>query len=335
DSTALRERLPEMVAARFGNQDDGDDDGPRPGPTQCHDITLYPEIGLAGGACEGYGLLLDISDPANPRRIDAVADSNFAYWHSATFNNDGTKILFTDEWGGGGQPKCRESDPMEWGANALFTLNDGEMEFQSYYKLPAPQSPFENCVAHNGSLIPIPGRDIMVQSWYQGGISIFDWTDPANPVEIAFHDRGPVQPDEPSFGGSWSVYWYNGLIVSSEIARGLDVFELTPSAYLSENEIAASKTVELDYLNAQGQPKYVWPPSFALARAYVDQLQRSGGLSAAELADTRETLADAEEETGSTRQVVLRGLAEDLGGVTSSDAAKVRMLIEAVLMLAG
>ena len=335
DSTTLRARLPEMIAARFGPQDAGDDDGPQPGPTQCHDITLYPEIGLAGGACEGYGLLLDISDPTNPRRIDAVADSNFAYWHSATFNNDGTKILFTDEWGGGGGPKCRESDPMEWGANAIFTLNDGEMDFQSYYKMPAAQTSQENCVAHNGSLIPIPGRDIMVQSWYQGGISIFDWTDAANPMEIAFHDRGPVDAEQMASGGSWSVYWYNGAIVSSEISRGLDVFELTPSEYISANEIEASKTVRLDYLNAQGQPKFVWPPSFALARAYVDQLERSGGLSAAELAETRETLADAEGETGSTRQVTLRGLAEDLGAATSNDAAKVRMLIEVVLELAG
>ena len=199
----------------------------------CHDITVYPEIGLAGGACEGYGLLLDISDPVNPVRMDAVADSNFAYWHSATFNNDGTKVLFTDEWGGGGQPKCRATDPYEWGANAIFTLQDGEMVFQSYYKLPAPQTVQENCVAHNGSLIPIPGRDVMVQAWYQGGISVFDWTDAANPVEIAFFDRGPVEPDQMGDGGTWSAYWYNGVIVSSEIARGLDIFELQPSARLA------------------------------------------------------------------------------------------------------
>ena len=179
DSAALRQTLPMIVAQMARPQGDGD--GPEPGPTQCHDITVYPAIGLAGGACEGYGMLLDISDPENPRRLSAVADSNFSYWHSATFNNDGTAILFTDEWGGGGQPKCRASDPMEWGANAIFTIEGTEMEFQSYFKLSAPQTPEENCVAHNGSLIPIPGRDIMIQGWYQGGISLIDWTDPDGP----------------------------------------------------------------------------------------------------------------------------------------------------------
>jgi len=330
DSAALRESIPERVARWAGDQGDG----PQPGPTQCHDITLYPELGLAGGACEGYGLLLDISDPVNPKRLDAVSDSNFAYWHSATFNNDGSKILFTDEWGGGGQPKCRASDPYEWGANAIFTVDDRTMTFRSYYKLPAAQSPFENCVAHNGSLIPIPGRDVMVQGWYQGGISIFDWTDPDNPVEIAFHDRGPVGTDGPSFGGSWSVYWYNGVIVSSEIARGLDIFELTASQFLSQNEIDAANTVRLDYLNAQGQPRYVWPPSFALARAYVDQLERSGGLSDEQVSSVREALSDAEEASGSDRRNELTRLARELDGVGSRDADKVRMLVDAVSAMA-
>ena len=162
DSAAFREALPAIMAKRFG-MPAGATRGPRPGPTQCHDITVYPGIGLAGGACEGYGLLLDIKDPANPKRIAAVADSNFSYWHSATFNNEGTKVLFSDEWGGGGGPKCRASDPKEWGADALFTIENGQMVFQSYYKLPAAQTSFENCVAHNGSLIPVPGRDIMIQ----------------------------------------------------------------------------------------------------------------------------------------------------------------------------
>ena len=326
DSAALREALPAMIAQRFGTQDQGD--GPRPGPTQCHDITLYPAIGLAGGACEGYGLLLDIKDPANPKRIDAVADSNFSYWHSATFNNDGSKILFTDEWGGGGQPKCRATDPKEWGANAIFTLEDGQMHFKSYYKISAAQTPQENCVAHNGSLIPIPGRDVMVQAWYQGGISILDWTDPANPIEIAYHDRGPVNPDRMVMGGSWSVYWYNGLIVSSEIARGLDIFELVPSTFLSENEIAASRSVRLDYLNAQGQPAFEWPATFALARAYVDQLERSEGLSASRIASVRKELAEAENASGAARQEALTKLSTALNGEAGSagDAAKVRML---------
>lgn len=333
DSAALRAALPEIIAKRFGIEPQGD--GPRPGPTQCHDTTVYPAIGLAGGACEGYGLLLDISDPANPKRIGEVADSNFSYWHSATFNNDGTKILFTDEWGGGGQPKCRATDPKEWGANAIFTLKDRRMDFRSYYKLPAPQTPAENCVAHNGSLIPIPGRDVMVQAWYQGGISVFDWTDPENVVEIAFHDRGPVDANRMQMGGSWSVYWYNGVIVSSEIARGLDIFELTPSQYLTQNEIDAANTVRFDYLNAQGQPQYDWPPSFALARAYVDQLERSGGLSAQRIRATRTALASAERASGAQRGTALTRLAGELEGQAagSSDAAKVRKLVEAVRAL--
>ena len=327
DSAALREALPAMIAQRFGNQDQSD--GPRPGPTQCHDITLYPEIGLAGGACEGYGLLLDIKDPANPKRIDAVADSNFSYWHSATFNNDGSKILFTDEWGGGGQPKCRATDPMEWGANAIFTLEGGQMHFKSYFKIPAAQTPEENCVAHNGSLIPIPGRDVMVQAWYQGGISILDWTDPSNPIEIAYHDRGPLDPNRMIMGGSWSVYWYNGLIVSSEIARGLDIFEVIPSTYISENEIAAANSVKLDYLNAQGQPTFSWPPTFALAHAYLDQIERTNSLSANQIASVRQQLERAENASGSARQETLTKLFGQLDG-QAGDAAKVQMLASTV-----
>ncbi|HET7468492.1 MAG TPA: hypothetical protein VFJ81_02415, partial [Gemmatimonadales bacterium] len=237
DSAALRQALPEMTKQYQSQTAPTNPDGTKPGPTQCHDITVYPAIGLAGGACGGYGLLLDISDPANPKRIGAVSDSNFSYWHSATFNNDGTKILFSDEWGGGGQPKCRKTDKPEWGADAIFTLADRKMQFQSYYKMLAPQTVNENCVAHNGSLIPIPGRDVMVQAWYQGGISVFDWTDAAHPKEIAFFDRGPVDSTKMASGGSWSVYWYNGVMVSSEISRGLDIFELTPSAFISKHEL--------------------------------------------------------------------------------------------------
>ncbi|MEX2397330.1 MAG: hypothetical protein WD491_09900 [Balneolales bacterium] len=333
DSAALRENLPQILEDLSGTQGDTE----RRGPDQCHDITLYPEIGLAGGACEGYGLLLDIRDPANPQRVDAVADSNFAYWHSATFNNDGDKVLFTDEWGGGGQPKCREEDPREWGANAIFTIgDDNKMDFKSYYKLPAPQTAEENCVAHNGSLIPIPDRDIMVQSWYQGGISIFDWTDPKNPVEIAYHDRGPVNPDRMQMGGSWSVYWYNGVLVNSEIARGLDVFELEPSPYLSENEIAAANTVKFDQLNAQGQPKYDWAPSFALAKAYVDQLDRTKDLSEESITNTRQQLHEAERASGDERRDLLTALAEeveDLAG-TSGHAEKVNKLASTMRDLA-
>ena len=221
---------------------------------QCHDITAFPEIGLAAGACAGNGILLDISDPANPRRIDDTTDPNFAYWHSATFNRDGTKVIFTDEWGGGSEARCRSTDPRNWGANAIFTVVGRELQLQGYYKLPANQSAVENCVAHNGSLIPVPGRDIMVQAWYQGGISVFDFTDPANPQEIAYFDRGPLDREELTLAGYWSAYWYNGYIYGSEIARGLDVFRLTPSESLSATEIAAAGRVRLDQFNAQLQP---------------------------------------------------------------------------------
>jgi hypothetical protein len=320
----------------FGPQPAPKPNGIRPGPTQCHDITVYPAIGLAGGACGGYGLLLDISDVTNPRRIGAVADSNFSYWHSATFNNDGSKILFSDEWGGGGQPKCRASDKPEWGADAIFTLDDRKMVFQSYYKMLAPQTPLENCVAHNGSLIPIPGRDVMVQAWYQGGISVFDWTDAAHPKEIAFFDRGPVDSTQMASGGSWSAYWFNGNIVSSEIARGLDIFQLTPSGFISQNEIDAAKLVHLDYLNVQGQPRFVWPVSFVVARAYLDQLERSKGLSGARVAAVRSALAGAEKASGAARRDALAKLAGELHreAAASTDQDKVHMLAGEVEQLA-
>jgi hypothetical protein len=327
DSATLRTSIQGILDRMFDAQQRR-----RSGPTQCHDITVYPAIGLAGGACEGYGMLLDIRDPANPVRLAAVADSNFSYWHSATFNNDGTKILFTDEWGGGGQAKCRSTDPHDWGADALFTLANGQMQFRSYYKLPAPQTAQENCVAHNGSLIPIPGRDVMVQAWYQGGISMFDWTDIDHPTEIAFFDRGPSDSTRMGSGGSWSVYWYNGSIVSSEIARGLDILELTPSQFISQNEIDAARTVRYEYLNTQGQPKMVWPASFALARAYVDQIERSNGLPAARIAAVRQALTAAESASGSRRNNALTALAAQLGtdAINSSDGVKARMLARAV-----
>ncbi len=333
DSALLRQILPNMFEQMLRERRGP---GPRLGPDQCHDITVYPAIGLAGGACEGYGLLIDISDPVNPRRIDAAADSNFAYWHSATFNNDGTKVLFSDEWGGGGQPKCRATDPKEWGGNAIFTVENRRLRFRSYYKLPAPQTRQENCVAHNGSLIPIPGRDVMVQAWYQGGVSVFDWTDPDRPFEIAFFDRGPVDSTRMQSGGSWSAYWYNGYIYSSEIARGLDVLELLPSRYLTENEIAAAKTARLQYLNVQSQPRYEWPATFALARAYLDQLERSRGLPPDRLESTRRTLDEAEEASTVRRGELLSRLASQLESQAerSSDPAKVRLLRETILELA-
>jgi hypothetical protein len=242
---------------------------------QCHDITVFPEVGLAAGACAGNGLLLDISDPVHPVRLDAVTDKSFAYWHSATFSNDGSKVIFTDEWGGGTRPRCRSTDPATWGADAVFDIVDRKLQFAGYYKLPAPQGEQENCVAHNGSLIPVPGRDIMVQGWYQGGISVFDLTDPVHPVEIAYFDRGPVDAKDLILGGYWSAYWYNGHVYGSEIARGIDVFTLTPSEYLSKNEIEAARLASSSDFNAQQQRRVVWPASSVVALAYLDQLTRN------------------------------------------------------------
>ncbi|HEX4567111.1 MAG TPA: hypothetical protein VH138_10805 [Vicinamibacterales bacterium] len=260
----------------------GGDRGPGAQPSrptnQCHDITVYPEVGLAAGACSGNGILLDISDPVHPARLDAAADKNFAYWHSATFNNDGTKVVFTDEWGGGTAPRCRASDPLNWGADAIFDIVDKKLVFRGYFKMPAPQTDQENCVAHNGSIVPVPGRDIMVQGWYQGGVSVFDFTDSAHPVEIAFFDRGPIDATALVIGGYWSAYWYNGRIYGSEIARGVDIFRLLPSEYLSQNEIDAATLVRMDELNVQKQPKIVWPASFTVSRAHLDQLNRAHAL---------------------------------------------------------
>jgi hypothetical protein len=305
---------------------------PPTGPNQCHDITVYPQLGLAGGACAGLGLLLDIRDAAHPFRIDMVGDANMSFWHSATFNNDGTKVLFSDEWGGGSQPRCRSTDKPEWGADALFTIENKNLVFHSYYKIPAAQTSQENCVAHNGSLIHIPGRDVMVQAFYQGGITVFDWTDAAHPKEIAFFDRGPLDAARLSMAGSWSAYWYNGVIVSSEIARGLDIYELVPSGLLTQNEIDAAKTVQFSYYNTQDQQKFVWPPSFALAKAYLDQLERSNGLAVGRIEAVRNALAGAERATGQQRRSALTQLATQLNGDVSgaADQAKIKLLVAAV-----
>ncbi|MAK94063.1 MAG: DUF305 domain-containing protein [Gammaproteobacteria bacterium] len=262
---------------------------------QCHDITTYPEIGLAAGACSGNGILLDISDPADPTRLDQVIDPGFAYWHSATFNNDGTKVIFTDEWGGGGRPRCRAQDPLTWGADAFYDIVEGKLEFRSHYKMSAPQTETENCVAHNGSLIPVPGRDIFVQAWYQGGVSVVDFTDSANPVEIAFFDRGPVDTEELITAGYWSTYWYNGRIYGTEISRGLDVFEMQPSDFLTENEIAAASLEALKgTVNAQTQERITWPAEPVVARAYQDQLLRTGAIDEAQSRELSEALNRAQ-----------------------------------------
>ncbi len=304
----------------------------RPEPTdQCHDITAYPEIGLAAGACAGNGILLDIRDPANPKRVAAVNDPNYAYWHSASFSNDGSTVVFTDEWGGGMAPRCRENDPDKWGANALFRRSGNDLTFASYFKLSAAQTETENCVAHNGSLVPVPGRDIKVQAWYQGGILLMDFTDPANPFEIGYFDRGPIDAKMLVMGGSWSAYWYNGKIYSAEIARGLDIFELTPTQHLSQNEIDAAKSVRVDVLNVQTQEMIKWTKTLTVAKAYVDQLERSGALDAARVADLRQAIQKG--EGSSSERGKLKSHASSLeksagSSKNAADAARLRELAE-------
>ncbi len=292
---------------------------------QCHDITVYSALGLAAGACSGNGILLDIKDPVHPKRVDAVNDPNYSYWHSASFSNDGKKVVFTDEWGGGLGARCRPNDPNKWGADAVFRLTDNKLSFASYYKLPAAQGDSENCVAHNGSLVPVPGRDIAVQAWYQGGISVVDFTDAEHPVEIAYFDRGPIDPKMLVLGGDWSAYWYNGHIYASEIARGLDSFELTPTQNLTQNEIDAAKTVQVAELNVQNQQKIEWPRKLVVAKAYVDQLERSQALPADRIASLRQAIQEAE---SSKKLGKLKSLAPELeksAGQTKSAADSARL----------
>jgi hypothetical protein len=305
---------------------------------QCHDITVFPEVGLAAGACAGNGILLDISDPVHPVRLDHVSDKNFAYWHSATFNNDGTKVIFTDEWGGGTRPRCRATDLPTWGADAVFDIVDRKLQPGGYFKMPAPQTDQENCVAHNGSIIPVPGRDIMVQAWYQGGVSVFDFTDSAKPVEIAFFDRGPIDGKQLITGGYWSTYWYNGHIYGSEIARGIDVFRLLPSEYLSKNEIEAAALVRQDGFNAQQQKKLQWPAVSVVAYAYVDQLMRSKAIAPERVKAINTALAHADKarsakDKSSTAVAEELGtlageIEKDAGAASGGDAARLRSLAE-------
>ncbi len=299
----------------------GGDHGPGTQPSrvtsQCHDITVFPEAGLAAGACSGNGILMDISDPARPVRLDHVFDKNFAAWHSATFNNDGTKIVFTDEWGGGTRPRCRAGDPLAWGADAVFDIVDRKLRFRSFYKMPAAQTEQENCVAHNGSIIPVPGRDIMVQGWYQGGVSVFDFTDSAHPTEIAYFDRGPIDAARLITGGYWSTYWFNGSIYGSEIARGMDVFKLLPSEYLSQNEIDAAILSRATEFNAQHQTKFTWPAVTVVARAYLDQLNRTRSLAPGTAAAVKRALdaADGAKNSAAADQLV------SVAGQLETDAA--------------
>lgn len=303
---------------------------------QCHDITAYTAIGLAAGACSGNGILLDIRDPANPKRVADVSDPNFAYWHSATFSNDGKKVIYTDEWGGGMAPRCRSTDKPTWGADAIFTRSGNTLSPAGYYKLPVPQTDKENCVAHNGSLVPVPGRDVMVQAWYQGGLSVFDFTDPNHPKEIAFFDRGPMDSTKLILGGYWSTYWYNGRIYGSEIDRGIDVFQLKPSQYLSQNEIDAAKLIHVDLLNVQNQQPLVWPASFVVARAYLDQLVRDNGLPTTQSSRVARDLDRAEKLNGARQRTALKQLATQLDrdARTAQDSARVQSMAAAVRDLA-
>ncbi len=306
---------------------------------QCHDITVMPSVGLAAGACSGNGILLDITDPVHPVRLDAVTDKSFAYWHSATFNNDGTKVIFTDEWGGGTSPRCRDTDLPTWGADAVFDISkDRKLQFGGYFKLPAPQTELENCVAHNGSIIPVPGRDIMVQAWYQGGLSVFDFTDSTKPVEIAYFDRGPIDGTKLITAGYWSTYWYNGHIYGSEIGRGLDIFRLLPSDVLSQSELDAAALIRLDEFNAQQQPGLTWPASFVVAKAYLDQLTRSKSLPQGRANALRTAMDRAEKSrAGRDRESAVQQLeklttelAAETASATGRDAARVQALIEAI-----
>ena len=301
---------------------------------QCHDITVYTAIGLAAGACSGNGIILDVKDPVHPKRLDAVNDPNYSYWHSASFSNDGSKVVFTDEWGGGLGARCRANDPNKWGADAIFRLKDDKLTFANYYKLPAAQGDSENCVAHNGSLVPVPGRDIEVQAWYQGGVSVMDFTDPSQPFEIASFDRGPIDPKMLVLGGEWSAYWYNGYIYGSEIARGLDVFELTPSVYLSQNEIDAAKSVRVSELNVQNQQKIEWPSSLVVAKAYLDQLSRSQALPAKQIASLQKAIKTAESSHMNKSKVAkLQGMAPSVeqsaaSAKTPADSARIHALAD-------
>jgi hypothetical protein len=301
---------------------------------QCHDITVFPEVGLAAGACSGNGILMSIKDPKNPVRLDHVSDKNFAYWHSATFNNDGTKVIFTDEWGGGTRPRCRATDLLTWGADAIFDVIDGKkLQFGGYYKMPAAQTDQENCVAHNGSLIPVPGRDIKAQAWYQGGVSVFDFTDASHPFEIAYFDRGPIDAKNLITGGYWSTYWFNGNIYASEIARGIDVLKLLPSEYLTRNELDAAMLVRYNELNVQSQPKVTWPNAVVVARAYLDQLNRSKSLSAAKASAIKNALDKADKsKVGKTDLDAIAAVAAqvetDAAAISGRDQMRMKALAQ-------
>jgi len=318
------------------------------GPRNCHDVSAYPAMGLLAGACASHGLLVDISNPEKPIRLDAAADTNFSLWHTAVFSNDGKKVVFTDEWGGGTSPNCQAIHPLEMGGNTTLVIDENRKFRQhAYFKIPSAQSPQENCVSHNGSLVPVPGRDIMVQGWYQGGVDVIDFTDADKPFEIAFFDRGavdapPAAGDSASsrvrgtIAGSWGAYYYNGYVYSSEMARGLDILELMPTDKLSANELAAARLVRFDEFNPQSQPKIVWPAAFPVVRSYLDQLVRNDGLASARTSAIDAALTTAEARSGAARRTALTALAgqveKDVPG--ARDGARVRTMAAAIRDLA-
>ncbi|HEX8943031.1 MAG TPA: hypothetical protein VF785_07840 [Gemmatimonadaceae bacterium] len=324
---------------------------PPTGPRNCHDVTAYPAMHLLAGACASYGLLVDISNPEKPVRLDARADTNFSLWHTAVFSNDGSKVVFTDEWGGGTSPNCQATSMMEMGGNTTLTISaDKKFTQHAYFKIPSAQSAQENCVSHNGGLVPVPGRDIMVQGWYQGGIDVIDFTDPDHPFEIAYFDRGPVDPPPPpgdttggaisrqrgTIGGSWGAYYWNGLVYSSELARGFDILELLPTDQLSANELAAAKLVRMEEYNPQSQPKIVWPAAFPVVRSYLDQLVRDKGLAGARTTAIANALNAAEKQSGAARGKSLSTLATQVEADAkgAKDAARVHAMAAAIKALA-
>jgi hypothetical protein len=321
------------LAGLWRGGDHGDDTQETSRTDECHDITVFPSLNLAAGACSGNGILFDISAPRSPQRLDVATDTGFAYWHSATFNNDGSKVLFTDEWGGGSRPRCRAYDPLDWGADAIYDIVDGKLVFRAHYKMPAPQRETENCVAHNGSIVPVPGRDIFVQAWYQGGVSVIDFTDSSNPTEIAYFDRGPIDEEDLVTGGYWSTYWYRGRIYGTEITRGIDVFALLPSDFLTANEIAAAEVADQGGLfNPQQQYPVTWPAEPVVALAYLDQLIRARPELTETSAALYETLnvVDEKLKSGTSDTALARSLQEWAAIETFSAATALQASLRAI-----
>jgi hypothetical protein len=319
------------------------------GPRNCHDVTAYPAMHLLAAACSSHAIMVDISNPEKPVRLSALTDTNnFQGRHTAGFSNDGKKTLWTDEWGGGTGPMCQAGSIMELGGNTIITASADyrKLTQHAYFKLPTAQSAQENCVSHNGGLIPVPGRDLYVQGWYQGGIDVMDFTDADHPFEIAYFDRGPIDAASDTsnasarsrftIGGSWGAYYWNGMIYSSELDRGFDVYELTPSAQLSANEIAAARLVTMKEYNPQSQPRLVWPAAFPVVRSYLDQLVRSGGLAADRTTAVAAALDAAEKKSGGARRSALTALAKQAHGYMSGakDAARVHTMATEIERLA-